>query len=318
MNRIAFGRLAQRRDHRLEPLFEITPETRAGEQRAGVEREDLRILQSVLQIAFEEARRKPFGHGRLADPGFTDEHRVVLAPTAQHLDRSLQLLGTPDERVEQTLPRPSRQVQAVGAKRIASRDRAIAIGARFAAARGAGAVGHRRLRDPVRDVLEDVEPGDSLFGQQPRRIAFRLLEHRRQNVADLCLVALCALDVKYRLLQHPPECRGLLRFALLASCQLLNRFAKVGVKAPPQAPEIGAAGAENPFAVRIMGEAVQQMLERQIGVAPRHRFAERNVEDDFNRGREHQASSMAVRSGWPASLASAVTVPALVSATSHG
>ena len=67
-----------------------------------------------------------------------------------------------------------------------------------------------------------------------------------------------------------------------------------------------------------MGKRVQEMLERQIRVPPRDGLAEGNVQHDLDGGRKHQASSMAARSGNPASAASDLTVSALVSATSNG
>ena len=51
----------------------------------------------------EQPRREAFGHRRLADAGVADEHRVVLAAAAQHLDRALQLGGAADQRIEQRL-----------------------------------------------------------------------------------------------------------------------------------------------------------------------------------------------------------------------
>jgi len=37
----------------------------------------------------------------------------------------------------------------------------------------------------------------------------------------------------------------------------------------------------DPFAVAVMRQSVKQMLEREICVPPRHRFAERDCENDF-------------------------------------
>ena len=53
------------------------------------------------------------------------------------------------------------------------------------------------------------------------------------------------------------------------------------------AREVGAAGAEDPLAVGVVRQRVEQVLERQVGVAPRDRFAERDVQDDFDRGGKH-------------------------------
>src|SRR5687768_6251986 len=83
----------KRLDDGLEPLFEVAPEARAREQRCGVEREDLRILQRVLDVPGEQPRGEAFGHRRLADAGVAHEYRIVLVAAAEDLDRALQLIG---------------------------------------------------------------------------------------------------------------------------------------------------------------------------------------------------------------------------------
>ena len=98
----------ERLDHRLEALLEIAAEARAGEQRAGVEREDFRLLQRPLHIVGEQPRGEAFGHGGLADAGLADEHRIVLAAPAQDFDRALQLVGAADQRIEQAALRRDR------------------------------------------------------------------------------------------------------------------------------------------------------------------------------------------------------------------
>ena len=88
MNRIARGRALSALDDRLEALLEVAAEARAGEQRARVEREDLGVLQQLGHVVGEQPRREALGHRRLADAGFADEHRVVLAPPAAALRSS--------------------------------------------------------------------------------------------------------------------------------------------------------------------------------------------------------------------------------------
>ena len=92
--------LRERADDRLEALLEVAAEARAREERAGVEREDLRALQQVRDVLAEQPRREPFGQRRLADAGVADEDRVVLPPAAQDLHRALQLVGAADQRIE--------------------------------------------------------------------------------------------------------------------------------------------------------------------------------------------------------------------------
>ncbi len=48
-----------------------------------------------------------------------------------------------------------------------------------------------------------------------------------------------------------------------------------------QRRQVRAAGGEDSFAVRIVREGVEQVLEREIRVTARDRFAERDVKNDF-------------------------------------
>ena len=173
----------------------------------------------------------------------------------------------------------------------------------------------------MRNVVEHVEAGDPLRGQQPRRLGVGLLQNGRADVAGLHFLALRALHVQHRGLQHAAERRGLLRVVLVSAPHLLDRVVEIGVQIAPQAGEIGAAGAQNPFAVDIVRQRIEQMLERQVGVPARDRFAVRDGEHQFEgRGKQggSYASSTVARSGKPAPRARVVTVSTLVSATSQG
>ena len=69
--------------HLLEPLFEIAAIARAGQQRAHVEREHRRILESTSGTSpFTMLAREPFGDRRLADAGIADQQRIVLLAPA--------------------------------------------------------------------------------------------------------------------------------------------------------------------------------------------------------------------------------------------
>ena len=105
--------------------------------------------------------------------------------------------------------------------------------------------------------------------------------------------ALRALHVQHRRLQHAAERRRLLRLALVAALQLLDRLAQVGVQVAPQPRQIGAAGGEDPLAVGVVRERVEQVFERDVGVPARHGFAIGDGQDDFNGGGEHSIQSTA-------------------------
>ncbi len=113
----------------------------------------------------------------------------------------------------------------------------------------------RRLRDPVRDVFEHVEPRDALLGEQARRLGLRLLENGRADVAGLHLLPLRALHVQHGGLQHAAEGRRLFGLPLLAARDLLDRLVEVGVQVAPQPLQIGAARDQDPLAVGIVARA---------------------------------------------------------------
>ena len=162
MKRIGFLPLPERREDGLEPLFEVAAETRAGQQRRRVEREDLGAGERRRHVALQQALREAFGHGGLADAGIADEDRAVLPAPAEHLERALQLLLPPDQRVEQAGRGALRQVDAVGGERVARHRRRLVVAGWRATGRrpGVGLIGQRvgHLADAVGDVVEDVEP----------------------------------------------------------------------------------------------------------------------------------------------------------------
>ena len=136
----------------------------------------------------------------------------------------------------------------------------------------------------MRDVVEDVEARDALVGQELCRVALRLLENRREDVAGVRFVPLCALDVQNRRLQDAAKRHRLLRFLLGPAALALDRFVEVRVERAPQRRQVRAAGGEDSLAVGIVREGVEQVLEREIRVPPRDGFAERDVENDFKSG----------------------------------
>ena len=115
-------------------------------------------------------------------------------------------------------------------------------------------------------------------------MALRLLEDGREDVAGVRFVALRALDVQDRGLQHAAERHRLLGLLLGPAALALDRLVEVRAERAPQRRQVRAAGREDPLAVGIVRERVEQVLEREIRVPPRDRFAERDVEDDFKSG----------------------------------
>ena len=121
----------------------------------------------------------------------------------------------------------------------------------------------------------------------------------------------------HRSLQRTPERGRLLGLALLSARERFDRFVEAVADVTAQQGKIGAAGGENALAVGVVGDGIQEMFEREIRVAARHRLSKRDMKHDLDGSRKHQASSMVARNGYPASAASEATLSTFVSATSH-
>ena len=133
----------------------------------------------------------------------------------------------------------------------------------------------------MRDVLEDVEPRHALVGQQLRRVGLRLLQRRREHVSRLHFLPPRALHVQHGRLQHAAERHRLLRLFLLAARELLDVLVEVLVEIAAELRQIRAAGGQDPLAVRIVRQRVEQVLERQMRMTASRRLAVGDREDDF-------------------------------------
>ena len=178
-----------------------------------------------------------------------------------------------------------REVERVSAQRIADAGAATlaepGVGVTLRDVGVGAAGGGRDLADAVRDVFEHVEPRHALVREQLRRVRLGLLQRRREHVARLHFLAARALHVQHRRLEHAAEGHRLLGLFLLAARELLDVLVQVLVEIAPELRQIGAARGEDPLAVRIVRQRVEQVLERQVRVPARRRFAVRDRQDDF-------------------------------------
>jgi hypothetical protein len=121
----------------------------------------------------------------------------------------------------------------------------------------------------------------------PGATRFGLLKNGGEQVTRLHFLPLRALDVEHRRLQNSPERGRLLRVPFLPLPHLFDAVVEIAIEIAAELRQIGAAGAENAFAVRIVRQGVQQVLEGQIRVATRCGFAIGDGENGFDGGREH-------------------------------
>jgi hypothetical protein len=242
-------------------------------------------------VLLEQALGQAFGERGLTDAGFADEHRVVLAAAAEDLERALQLQRAADQRVELAGGGAGREVDGVGAERIARRAAAFLAAARRRRLLGVLVTGRRRggdLRDAVADVVEHVEPRHALQVEQLRRERLGLLQHGREQVAGLHLGAVGALDVQDGRLQGAAEGQRLLRLLLAAAGELLDLLAQVAIELPPQRRQVAAARREDALAFGVVREHVEQVLERHVRVAARRGLAVGDTENQFDGVAEHK------------------------------
>ena len=235
----------ERRDEGLEALLEVAAKARAGQQRPGVEREDLGAAQRLGGVVAGQALRETLDERGLADAGLAHEDGVVLAAAAEHLERAGDLGQAADERVELAGARPLREVDREGRERVGGRPGRLprAVVPRLVVPRlrlGAGDLG-----DPVRDVVEDVEAGDALGVQGLRRVGLRLRQQRGDDIPHARLLATRAGQVQNRLLEHAPEGDRLHRLGLGVLREPLDRALEVPGQVGAQPLEVGAAGAQD-------------------------------------------------------------------------
>jgi len=72
----------------------------------------------VPHAAFVHAHRHPLGERGLPHPGFTDEDRIVLAPSRENVNRALEFAAATDHRIEGALSRRRGQIRGEGFQRI--------------------------------------------------------------------------------------------------------------------------------------------------------------------------------------------------------
>jgi hypothetical protein len=77
------------------------------------------------------------------------------------------------------------------------------------------------------------------------------------------------------------ETPGLLGIPLRSAALAFDRFVEIRIERAPQRRQIRAARRQDSLPVRIVRERVEQVLEREVGVPSRDRFAERDIQDDF-------------------------------------
>ena len=176
-----FGHAFKLVDHLLEAFLEIAAITRAGEQRAHIERIDHRFLQDLGDLALDDLAREPFGNSGFAYPGVADIERVILAAPAQDLDRAIDFGSTADQRIDAAVLGLAVQVDG----ELVEGGFLLALVARLVLVRRLRAVGAfgravldllAALADAVADEADGIEAAHVLLLQEIDRVAVALGE----------------------------------------------------------------------------------------------------------------------------------------------
>ena len=183
----------------LQPLFELTPVFRTGDQRAHVEGDDLLVLETFGHVLADDALREALDDRGLPDARFTYKDRVVLRPPREHLNDAPNLLVPADDRIQLALARELGQIATVlleclvGRFRVLTRDALRSANARQRL---------QHLVAPDAALLQDLPDGgapafagdreEQVLGAdvlvlQPLRFLFRGVGHTTQPAgqADL-------------------------------------------------------------------------------------------------------------------------------------
>ena len=122
--------------HRFQAVLEFAAIFRAGNQRGEIQGHDALRAQHFGHIARDDALREAFHHGRLADAGLADQHRIIFRAARQNLHDAADFIVAADHRIELAAPREFDQVAPVLFERSESRFGILRRHAMAAAHRG--------------------------------------------------------------------------------------------------------------------------------------------------------------------------------------
>ena len=97
----------------LHPFFELATDAGSLDERDDIQADHFFIQQFLRDIAVHDLLGEAFHHGCFADAGFPCEHRVVFCATIQDFDDAGDFAVPADDRVDASVARQLRQVDAV-------------------------------------------------------------------------------------------------------------------------------------------------------------------------------------------------------------
>ena len=285
-------------EHHFQTLFEIAPVFGARKQRPHVQCIDLGFVQDFGHIALGDAPGQAFGNGGLADTGFTDQQRIVLAPTAQHLDDAFDFVFATDQRIDAAF-----QGFGVEVGRVGFQWRFLLFGLGIGSRRFLARVFCSRrffgdFGDAMRQIIDHVQPGHALLHEEIHRMRILFAVHGHQHVGAGHGVFAGAIGRHMHdgALDHTLEPQRRLRVDLAFAWEDGRVFDNEFAQVLTQQFDVGGAGTQDLDSRGVVQQGQQQVLygdEFMSGGAGLH---ERHVQADFEFFGNH-ASSIAYRSG---------------------
>ncbi len=197
--------LAKLVQQRLEALLEIPSIFCTSEQSPQIKRINDAVGEQLGHLVIYDTLGKALGNRSLTHTGLTNEQRIVLATASQNLRDPLDLMFTPNQRVDTALTRQIIQIACIGIEWISSCGRIAALLILHFPVAFRIAVVTRHLGNAMSDVIDDVNAGDILLLEQKHRLAFLLTENRNQHIGASDLTLARALNVEHRPLQYSLE-----------------------------------------------------------------------------------------------------------------
>ncbi len=253
----------ERVQHLLDAFLEVAAVARAGDEGAQVQGKDTRRLQGLGHVARMDAKGQALGERRLADAGFTDEQRVVLAAPAEHLDHALDLVLAANQRIDLPARRLGHEVRRIGLQRLARRGGLAIPGSR-----------HARLVPAVGDGAQERQPIEPLLAQEVRGVAVLLLEQEDEQGAGLHLAGTGRGRVDDGTLHDPVEADGGLGLDGPAPGYGGEGPLQHLVEVRPQAHDIHATAFQQSVRLAVLEQRGEQVLEADEVVSAVRRHAE--------------------------------------------
>ena len=160
-------------EHGFEPLLKLTPKFCAGNQRAHIQDDHPAVLQTFRHIAADDALRQPFHNGGLAHTRVTDQHRIVLGATRQHLYDPTDFIVPANHRVKLAQAGGLRQVPAIAFQGLIGALRVL--------------IGHTLVAAHLLKRRKQAFPAQAVVTQQPARCAL-VVEHGEEQMLNAHVV----------------------------------------------------------------------------------------------------------------------------------